>query len=56
MLDRREIDLTAGGILMTNSRKPYVDFCIPMAELQGKKAVVGQLFFFSIDETFLAQT
>ena len=42
MLDRREIDLTAGGMLITNSRKPFVDFCIPTAELQGKNVVVGQ--------------
>ena len=37
MLDRREIDLTAGGMLITNGRKPYVDFCIPTAELQGNR-------------------
>ena len=36
MLDRKEIDLTAGGMLITNGRKPYVDFCIPTAELKGQ--------------------
>ena len=42
MLDRKEIDLTAGGMLITNGRKPYVDFCIPTAELKGKRVVVGE--------------
>ena len=34
MLDRKEIDLTAGGMLITNGRKPFVDFCLPTAELK----------------------
>ena len=40
MLERKEIDLTAGGMLITNGRKPYVDFCIPTAELKGSRVVV----------------
>ena len=42
MLERKEIDLTAGGMLITNGRKPYVDFCIPTAELKGNRVVVRQ--------------
>ena len=42
MLEQKEIDLTAGGMLITNGRKPYVDFCIPTAELKGNRVVVRQ--------------
>ena len=42
MLERKEIDLTAGGMLITNGRKPYVDFCIPTAELKGNRVVVRE--------------